>query len=43
MDVVFAHADRVLVMARGRLIAAGRPEEVRATRAVREAYLGAEA
>ena len=43
MDVVFAHADRVLVMARGRLIAAGRPEEVRANRAVREAYLGAEA
>ena len=42
MDVVFAHADRILVMNRGRLIAEGTPAEVRDNRAVREIYLGAE-
>jgi len=41
MDVVFGHADRVLVMDRGRLIAAGEPAAVRADPRVRETYLGA--
>lgn len=41
MDVVFAHADRVLVLDRGRLIAEGPPEAVRANARVREVYLGA--
>ena len=43
MDVVFAHAHRILVLHRGRLIAQGAPDEVRASAEVREVYLGAEA
>jgi branched-chain amino acid transport system ATP-binding protein len=40
MDVVFAHADRVLVLDRGRLIASGTSAEVRHDRQVRAVYLG---
>lgn len=40
MDVVFEHADRILVLNRGSLIAEGTPEEVRANREVRAVYLG---
>jgi branched-chain amino acid transport system ATP-binding protein len=40
MDAVFAHADRVLVLVRGQIIAAGTPDEVRADERVRQAYLG---
>ena len=40
MDVVFAHADRIIVLDRGRLIAAGRPAEVRANAEVQQVYLG---
>ncbi|MBS0338375.1 MAG: ABC transporter ATP-binding protein [Proteobacteria bacterium] len=40
MDVVFAHADRIIVLAAGELIAEGRPDEVRAHPKVREVYLG---
>jgi branched-chain amino acid transport system ATP-binding protein len=40
MDVVFAHADRILVMDRGALIAKGTPAEVAADPLVREVYLG---
>ncbi|MCI0753250.1 ABC transporter ATP-binding protein [Teichococcus vastitatis] len=40
MDVVFAHADRVLVLDRGRLIAEGAPEAVRVDPLVRQVYLG---
>jgi branched-chain amino acid transport system ATP-binding protein len=43
MDVVFAYAGRVLVMDRGRLIAEGTPEEVRANADVRAVYLGTRA
>ncbi|MCC7271602.1 MAG: ABC transporter ATP-binding protein [Alphaproteobacteria bacterium] len=43
MDVVFGHADRIVVLHRGRVIAAGTPAAVRADPAVREVYLGAEA
>ncbi len=40
MDVVFAYADRILVINRGRLIAEGPPERVRADREVQAIYLG---
>jgi len=41
MDVVFGHADRVIVLHAGEVIAAGRPDEVRADPRVQEVYLGA--
>jgi branched-chain amino acid transport system ATP-binding protein len=41
MDVVFSHADRILVLDRGRLIAEGSAAEVRANPAVQAVYLGA--
>ncbi len=40
MDVVFAHADRIMVLARGRLIADGPPAQIRDDERVREVYLG---
>jgi branched-chain amino acid transport system ATP-binding protein len=40
MDVVFAHADRVIVLDRGQLIAEGKPADVRANREVQQVYLG---
>jgi branched-chain amino acid transport system ATP-binding protein len=40
MDVVFEHADRVLVMARGALIAQGSPAEVQADAQVQAVYFG---
>jgi len=40
MDVVFAHADRVLVLAQGVLIAEGPPAAVRRNAQVRAVYLG---
>jgi branched-chain amino acid transport system ATP-binding protein len=42
MDVVFGHAARVLVLLRGRIIAAGAPDEIRQDPQVRRAYLGDE-
>jgi branched-chain amino acid transport system ATP-binding protein len=40
MDVVFAHADRIIVLARGRLIAGGSPSEIRDHPKVKEVYFG---
>lgn len=40
MNIVFSHADRILVLDRGQKIAEGRPEEVRRNRRVQESYLG---
>jgi branched-chain amino acid transport system ATP-binding protein len=40
MDVVFEHADRILVLNRGTLIAEGSPEQVRRNPEVRAIYLG---
>jgi branched-chain amino acid transport system ATP-binding protein len=41
MDVVFAHAERLIVLNRGRLIAEGAPDDVRDDAEVRQVYLGA--
>ena len=43
MDVVFAVADRIMVLHQGRVIAEGRPAEVRADAQVQRVYLGEEA
>jgi ABC-type branched-subunit amino acid transport system ATPase component len=40
MEVVMGHSDRVIVMAEGRVIASGAPEEVRRDKRVIDAYLG---
>ena len=41
MRVVFGIADTISVVVYGQVIASGKPEEIRANRAVQEAYLGA--
>ncbi len=41
MDVVFGHADRVIVLHSGELIASGPPAEIRVDPRVQEVYLGA--
>jgi branched-chain amino acid transport system ATP-binding protein len=43
MDVVFAVADRIMVLHQGRVIAEGRPAEVRTDAQVQRVYLGEEA
>jgi branched-chain amino acid transport system ATP-binding protein len=43
MDVVFGFADRVIVLDRGRIIAEGAPEAIRADPRVQAVYLGEEA
>jgi ABC-type branched-subunit amino acid transport system ATPase component len=43
MDVVFATAERIMVMHQGRVIAEGVPAEVRAHAEVQAVYLGEEA
>ena len=40
MDVVFSVADRIMVLHQGRIIAEGRPDEVRADPQVQKVYLG---
>jgi branched-chain amino acid transport system ATP-binding protein len=40
MDVVFGHANRVIVLDRGCVIAEGTPEAIRADARVRAVYLG---
>ncbi len=42
MDVVMGVSDEVVVMAQGKVIAHGTPDEVRKDAAVIDAYLGAE-
>jgi branched-chain amino acid transport system ATP-binding protein len=43
MDVVFATAERIMVLHQGRIIADGTPEEVRENREVQAVYLGEDA
>jgi branched-chain amino acid transport system ATP-binding protein len=43
MDVVFAHAHRIIVLHRGRVLAEGTPNAVRQDPRVREVYLGSTA
>jgi len=43
MDAVFRLADRISVLVYGRIVATGVPEEIRANREVRAAYLGEDA
>ena len=40
MDIVFGHADRLIVLNRGRIIAEGAPQDVRNQAEVRAVYLG---
>ena len=40
MDVVFAHADRIIVLSRGRVIADGNATSIREDLKVREVYFG---
>jgi branched-chain amino acid transport system ATP-binding protein len=40
MDIVFGHADRVIVLDRGRIIAEGTPDAIRADPRVQAVYLG---
>jgi len=42
MEAVFALADRITVLVYGRVIASGRPAEIRSSKDVRDAYLGEE-
>ena len=42
MDVVFNHADRIIVLSRGELMAEGSPAEVQDNAKVKEIYLGTE-
>ena len=42
MDAVFALADRLTVMVNGCVLESGAPEQIRASAAVQEAYLGTE-
>ena len=41
MRVVFGLSDTISVVVYGEVIASGKPEDIRANRAVQEAYLGA--
>ena len=43
MGVVFGLADRISVLVYGKVLACGTPQEIRASKAVQEAYLGTEA
>lgn len=43
LDVVFTHADRIVVLVRGQVLAKGAPADIAADARVRAAYLGTEA
>lgn len=43
LDVVFRHADRIMVLVRGKVLTEGAPQDIAADPQVRAAYLGGEA
>src|SRR5690606_27069526 len=43
MGIVFRYADRISVLAEGRIIAQGDADEIRSSKTVRDAYLGQQA
>ena len=40
MDIVFQYADRIVVMADGRILADGTPDEIRGNKDVESVFLG---
>ena len=40
MDIVFQYADRIVVMADGRILADGTPDEIRSDKDVESVFLG---
>ena len=40
MDIIFRYSDRIVVMHQGKILASGKPEEIRNNEAVKDAVFG---